>query len=138
MSGPEALPPTAAGASMHDPTRVPTARSADISQRTRTYLIAMLIRLVCLILILVVPGWWKLLVLGLAIGAPLFGVLVANDQAVARDARERVDARALPELERPQHSPPAAPSTMTLVMHPDGSFDARASGEDDAGEGEDS
>lgn len=42
------------------------------------YLIAMAIRVVCIILCIVVPGWWVLIpVLG-AVFLPYFAVLIAN------------------------------------------------------------
>ena len=64
------------------PAAIPIARSADVSRRSRTYILAMAIRMVCLALLIVVPGVWKLVALIGAVVLPLFAVLVANDQAV--------------------------------------------------------
>ena len=68
------------------PAAIPVARSADVSRRSRTYIVAMAIRMVCLVLLIVVPGAWKLAALIGAVILPLFAVLVANDQAVPTGA----------------------------------------------------
>lgn len=69
--------------------------------RMRKYTIAMSIRMVCVVLIIVVPGWW---VLAPAVGAvflPYFAVLIANN--VDRNRRGRVHR----------------PSTIVLRRHED-------------------
>lgn len=59
-------------------------KSKDIDQRTRRYLINMSIRMACLILLLVVPGWWKLICLIGAALLPMLAVMLANDQAIPK------------------------------------------------------
>jgi hypothetical protein len=54
--------------------------SPDEERRTRTvkYLIAMGIRMVCLILVFVLPDWWRLVPLIGAVVLPYFAVVIAN------------------------------------------------------------
>lgn len=74
------------------PAAIPVARSVDVSRRSRTYIVAMAIRMICLALIIVVPGAWKLAALAGALILPLFAVLVANDQAVPTSAQPNAPA----------------------------------------------
>lgn len=59
-------------------TQVAESHSEDLSRRTRNYLIAMGIRTLCFVSLLIVPGWWRLLPLGLATVLPVVAVMVAN------------------------------------------------------------
>ena len=59
-------------------TALPAAPVDDRKRRMRAYSTAMSIRMVCLILVFVVPGWWKL---AFGIGAvvlPYIAVVLAN------------------------------------------------------------
>lgn len=67
----------------YDQAPVPHARSHDVSRRMRRYLINMGIRMACLLLMLVVPGPWKLLMFAGAVLIPMMAVLFANDQDLA-------------------------------------------------------
>lgn len=72
----------------------------------------MSIRMVCLALMIVVPGGWKLIMLAAAVLIPFFAVLFANDQ--------NLEAKA-------SHIPPADMLMLpaggtTIVMDADGTF----------------
>ncbi|HJE50440.1 MAG TPA: DUF3099 domain-containing protein [Tessaracoccus flavescens] len=54
------------------------ARSLDLAERQKRYLITMGIRTGCFLAFLVVPGWWKLVMLAGAAFLPAFAVLFAN------------------------------------------------------------
>ena len=59
-------------------TALPDSPEDDRKKRMRKYSIAMSIRTICLILVFVVPGWWKL-VFGIgAILLPYVAVVLAN------------------------------------------------------------
>lgn len=55
--------------------------SPDDERRTRMirYTIAMSVRLVCLILAVIVPDWWKVLPIIGAVVLPYIGVVIANN-----------------------------------------------------------
>ena len=55
--------------------------SPDDERRTRMvrYTIAMSVRLVCLILAVVVPDWWKVIPIIGAVVLPYIGVVIANN-----------------------------------------------------------
>lgn len=53
-------------------------RSLDLAERQKRYLITMGIRTGCFLAFLVVPGWWKVLMLAGAAFLPAFAVLFAN------------------------------------------------------------
>lgn len=52
--------------------------SEDLDRRQRRYLWTMLIRVVCFGLMIVVPGWWRLVALLGAVFLPAVAVLLAN------------------------------------------------------------
>lgn len=63
---------------MQSATALPDSPLEDRRKRMRRYSVAMSIRMVCLVLVFVVPGWWKL-VFGLgAIVLPYVAVVLAN------------------------------------------------------------
>lgn len=55
-----------------------TAHSEDMRARMVKYGVAMGIRMVCLGLLFVVPGWWKVLPILGAVFIPWFAVIIAN------------------------------------------------------------
>jgi MFS superfamily sulfate permease-like transporter len=57
------------------------APSPDDERRTRMirYAIAMGIRMVCLVLVIVIPDWWRLIPAIGAIALPYFAVVIANN-----------------------------------------------------------
>lgn len=79
--------------SHHDATPITSVRpgrTLDVEARTQRYLITMGIRTVCFLAFLVVPGWWKIAMLALAVVLPLIAVLLANQS----DHRPPPDATA--------------------------------------------
>lgn len=55
------------------------SRTLDVETRTRRYLITMSIRTAGFLAFLVVPGWWKIVALVLAVVLPLVAVVLANN-----------------------------------------------------------
>lgn len=59
-------------------TALPQAPVDDRRRRMRNYTIAMSIRLVCLILVFLVPDWWKIVFGVSAVVLPYIAVVLAN------------------------------------------------------------
>lgn len=81
-------------------TELPMSPAEERRSRVIRYTIAMTIRLVCIILAVVLPDWWKLLPIIGAIVLPYIGVVIANN--ASRGGATRVDrpgalARPLPD-----------------------------------------
>ncbi|MGN6326192.1 DUF3099 domain-containing protein [Pseudolysinimonas sp.] len=72
-------------------TNLPPSPDHERHVRMVKYAIAQVIRLVCIILLVPVPGWWKILPAIGAIFLPYFAVVVANN----------VRARPVGPVERP-------------------------------------
>ena len=54
-------------------------RTLDVETRTRRYLVTMAIRTAGFLAFLVLPGWWKIASLVVAVVLPLVAVLLANN-----------------------------------------------------------
>ncbi len=65
-------------ADVHNITDAPIAHSDDMHRRMVKYALAMSIRLVCLLLIFVLPGWFKIIAVVGAVALPWFAVIIAN------------------------------------------------------------
>lgn len=61
-------------------TRASHGRTLDVEERQRRYAITMVVRTVCFLLFLVVPGWWKVVALSAALILPMVAVVLANMQ----------------------------------------------------------
>jgi hypothetical protein len=59
-------------------TSLPLSPDEDRRQRMVRYSVAMGVRMLCFILIFLVPGWWKLVFAFGAILLPYFAVVIAN------------------------------------------------------------
>lgn len=60
-------------------TSVRRALNEDIEDRSRRYLFSMIVRIICFILVLIIPSWPARIVLGIvAVVIPAIAVLVAN------------------------------------------------------------
>lgn len=71
-------------------TELPPSPDHERRMRMLKYAIAMTIRVVCIILVVVVPGWWRLAPALAAVFLPYFAVVLANNvstQVVARVER---------------------------------------------------
>ncbi|WP_058234022.1 DUF3099 domain-containing protein [Devriesea agamarum] len=56
----------------------PTPLSADIARRQKVYIVRMVIRMVCFLLVIVAPGWWKAVFAVAAAVLPYIAVVGAN------------------------------------------------------------
>lgn len=93
-------------AAVHSITDAATAHSEDMHRRMMKYALAMGIRMVCLILIFVVDGWFKLVMVAGAVFLPWIAVIIANggDQAEVHSDL-LLDSAPLAELESPVWPP---------------------------------
>lgn len=93
--------------SVQSATALPLSSVESRRDRMRKYSIAMSMRMVCLILVLALPGWWKLVFALGAVVFPWVAVVIAN-----------VGARGASDPVRPalQTSLPALPAT---ASHPE-------------------
>ena len=91
---------------VHSITDAAEAHSEDMRKRMIKYALAMGIRMVCLILIFVVDGWFKIIAVAGAVFLPWIAVVIANgnDKAEAH-SDSLLDSAPLAEIESP---PPAA------------------------------
>ncbi|AXJ11088.1 DUF3099 domain-containing protein [Arthrobacter sp. PM3] len=99
------------GTEVHSITDAAAAHSDEMRQRMIKYAVAMGIRMVCLVLIFVVDGWFKLVpVLG-AVFLPWIAVVIANGSDKAEiHSDSLLDYVPLTELDAPASSGPGQPS----------------------------
>ncbi|MDR6792125.1 hypothetical protein J2X12_001557 [Pseudarthrobacter oxydans] len=91
---------------VHSITDAAGAHSEDMRQRMIKYALAMGIRMVCLVLIFVVDGWFKIIPVAGAVFLPWIAVIIANGNDKAEGHSDLLlDSAPLAELE----SPPARP-----------------------------
>ncbi len=60
-------------------TELPSSPDADRRSRMIRYSVAMGIRMVCIVIVIIVPDWWRLLPAIGAIVLPYFAVVIANN-----------------------------------------------------------
>jgi hypothetical protein len=85
---------------VHSITDAAAAQSEDMRQRMIKYALAMGIRMVCLILIFVVDGWFKILMVAGAVFLPWIAVVIANGSDKAEiHSDSLLDSAPLAELE---------------------------------------
>jgi hypothetical protein len=96
-------PPRFSGdTAVHSITDAATAHSEDMHRRMMKYALAMGIRMVCLILIFVVDGWFKLVMVAGAVFLPWIAVVIANGSDKAEvHSDSLLDYAPLAELESP-------------------------------------
>ncbi|UEL30205.1 DUF3099 domain-containing protein [Pseudarthrobacter sp. L1SW] len=93
-------------AEVHSITDAAAAHSEDMRQRMIKYALAMGIRMVCLILIFVVDGWFKIIAVAGAVFLPWIAVVIANGSDKAEGHSDLLlDSAPLAELES---APPSA------------------------------
>lgn len=68
-------------------TELPPSPDDERRSRMIKYSLAMAVRIVCIILLLVVPGWWRLIPAIGAIALPYFAVILANTVRTRPTAR---------------------------------------------------
>ncbi|QEO10058.1 DUF3099 domain-containing protein [Protaetiibacter larvae] len=74
---------------VHTVTELPPSPELERRSRMIKYTIAMSIRVVCLALCLVVPGWWLLIPAVGAVFLPYFAVVIANNAHTGERGRVR-------------------------------------------------
>jgi hypothetical protein len=93
---------------VHSITDAAAAHSDEMHQRMVKYAIAMGIRMVCLILIFVVDGWFKLVPIAGAVFLPWIAVVIANGSDKAEiHSDSLLDYAPLAELDAPDTADPA-------------------------------
>ncbi|NQD87098.1 DUF3099 domain-containing protein [Paenarthrobacter sp. CM16] len=86
---------------VHSITDAAAAHSEDMRERMIKYAVAMGIRMVCIVLIFVVDGWFKIIAIAGAVFLPWIAVVIANGNDKAEDHSESLlDYVAVPEIER--------------------------------------
>jgi hypothetical protein len=92
---------------VHSITDAATAHSEDMHRRMMKYALAMGIRMVCLILIFVVDGWFKLVMVAGAVFLPWIAVVIANGSDKAEvHSDSLLEYAPLAELESPSRPSP--------------------------------
>ncbi|KQR63435.1 hypothetical protein ASF98_12315 [Arthrobacter sp. Leaf337] len=90
-------------AEVHSITDAASAHSEEMRVRMIKYAVAMGIRMVCLILVFVVDGWFKVLPIAGAVFLPWIAVVIANGSDKAEIHSDHLlDAAPLAELEAPE------------------------------------
>lgn len=92
------------------------AHSEDMRARMVKYGIAMAIRLVCLGLLFVVPGWWKVAPILGAVFIPWFAVIFANGGGDTISPDENALLDHAPQAELPVAEAPAAEPEPVLLQ----------------------
>jgi len=102
---------------VHSITDAAAAHSEDMRQRMAKYAIAMGIRMVCIILIFVVDGWFKIIAIAGAVFLPWIAVVIANGSDRAEVHSESLlDYVAVPEIERPYQAADAGSADTPTVL----------------------
>ncbi|MDQ0664337.1 hypothetical protein QFZ35_002835 [Arthrobacter ulcerisalmonis] len=87
---------------VHSITDAAGAHSEDMRQRMIKYAVAMGIRMVCLIMIFVVDGWFKVIAVAGAVFLPWIAVVIANGSDKAEAHSDLLlDSAPLAEIESP-------------------------------------
>ncbi|KNH15605.1 hypothetical protein ACU18_16700 [Arthrobacter sp. ZBG10] len=104
-------------AEVHSITEAGGAHSEAIRQRMIKYAVAMGIRMVCLVLIFVVDGWFKIIPIAGAVFLPWFAVIIANgDDTAAGHSDSLIDAAPLAELDSPLAGPAEPPAGSEVLQ----------------------
>lgn len=102
---------------VHSITDAATAHSEDMRERMIKYSVAMGIRMMCLILVFVVDGWFKIIAVAGAVFLPWIAVVIANGSDKAEVHSDYLlDAAPLAELEAPESPAAAADEEPTVLQ----------------------
>ena len=106
---------------VHSITDAAAAHSEDMRERMIKYSVAMGIRMVCIILIFVVDGWFKIIAVAGAVFLPWIAVVIANGSDKAEDHSDSLlDYVAVPEIEGTNQAgseeKPETDDTVTLLQ----------------------
>jgi hypothetical protein len=102
---------------VHSITDAAAAHSEDMRERMIKYAVAMGIRMVCIILIFVVDGWFKIVAVAGAVFLPWIAVVIANGSDKAEDHSDSLlDYVAAAEIEgSPQSSDDESVDNVTVL-----------------------
>ena len=108
---------------VHSITDAAAAHSEEMRQRMVKYAVAMGIRMVCLVLVFVVDGWFKIIPVIGAVFLPWFAVVIANGSDHAEvHSDSLIDFVPMGELDAPLdegtagQGPPSADAPITLLQ----------------------
>lgn len=102
---------------VHSITDAAAPHSEDIRDRMIKYAVAMSIRMVCIILIFVVDGWFKILAVAGAVFLPWIAVVIANGSDMAEVHSDALlDHVPAAELEGSASDDAADPAPMTVLQ----------------------
>lgn len=98
-----------------------TSHSDDMRSRMIKYAIAMGIRMVCLVLVFVLDGWWKIVPIIGAVFLPWIAVVIANGGGDTSDPNENalLDHAPQAELSEPDLAPAEEPVILQGEVIPD-------------------
>ena len=109
--------PVSSDPEVHSITDAATAHSEDMRQRMIKYSLAMGIRMVCIILIFVVDGWFKIIAVAGAVFLPWIAVVIANGSDMAEAHSDALlDDVATPEIEGSQQTAEDEPEEPVTVL----------------------
>ncbi|MBT2531275.1 DUF3099 domain-containing protein [Arthrobacter sp. ISL-48] len=109
--------PFSGDSGVHSITDAAAAHSEDMRKRMIKYALAMGIRLVCLILIFVVDGWFKIVMVAGAVFLPWIAVIIANGGDKAESHSDSLlESAPLAELEGPEWTTEEDGGTSTVVQ----------------------
>lgn len=93
-------------------TELPSSPDAERRSRMIRYSVAMGIRMACILVVIIVPGWWRLLPAIGAIVLPYFAVVIANNaQRRITGSVERPGSVVAVDRATGTTAPPVAPSS---------------------------
>lgn len=107
--------PGSTGPEVHQITNAVTPLSDDLEARMAKYLISMLIRTICVVLVLVVDGWLRWVFAVGAVGLPYVAVIIANNGGGRRRGKASLGT---PDTTFQALDGGAPPVLLTGVVHP--------------------
>ncbi|WP_427017935.1 DUF3099 domain-containing protein [Pseudarthrobacter sp. P1] len=113
-SGDGSHPHGAAAPDVHNITDARTGHSDEMRTRMIKYALAMGIRMVCLVLIFVFDGWFKLIPVAGAVLLPWIAVVIANGGSDTEQMHSTalLDEAPMEELEAPATDPDSGPDVL--------------------------
>lgn len=107
--------PGSTGPEVHQITNAVTPLSDDLDARMAKYLVSMLIRTICVVLVLVVDGWLRWVFAAGAVCLPYVAVIVANNSGGRRRGKASLGT---PDTKVAALDGGTPPVLLTGVVHP--------------------
>jgi hypothetical protein len=127
--------PYSGDAEVHSITDAATAHSEEMRERMIKYAVAMGIRLVCLLLVFVVDGWFKIIAIAGAVFLPWIAVVIANGGDKAEiHSDSLLDFAPYAEIDAPPPTEQAAEQEPDVVLQGELLEDNGDTGDDVEGE----